>query len=78
MPRRRRLPAEMTAESWKAWTAAITAATGAKGKALYHPLRLALTGEEHGPEMAPLLALMGPERAARRLGACVAASASPG
>ncbi|HTQ71200.1 MAG TPA: glutamate--tRNA ligase [Acidocella sp.] len=72
------LPAEMTAESWKAWTGAITAATGAKGKALYHPLRLALTGEEHGPEMAPLLALMGPERAARRLGACVAASASPG
>lgn len=72
------LPDELTAEAWKGWAAAISAATGAKGKALYQPLRLALTGEEHGPEMAPLLALMGRERAARRLGACVAASASPG
>ncbi|MBU6398134.1 MAG: glutamate--tRNA ligase, partial [Rhodospirillales bacterium] len=65
-------------ESWKAWAAAISAATGAKGKALYQPLRLALTGEEHGPEMAPLLALMGRERAAQRLTACVAASTHPG
>ncbi len=72
------IPAEMTPESWKAWAAAIAAATGAKGKALYQPLRLALTGEEHGPEMAPLLALMGQERAAKRLAACVAASAHPG
>jgi glutamyl-tRNA synthetase len=72
------LPAEMTPETWKGWAAAIAAATGTKGKALYQPLRLALTGEEHGPEMAPLLALMGPERAARRLAACVAASVSPG
>ena len=72
------IPAEMTPESWKAWAAAISAATGAKGKALYQPLRLALTGEEHGPEMAPLLALMGRERAAQRLTACVAASTHPG
>ncbi len=75
---RETIPAEMTQETWKGWAAAISAATGAKGKALYQPLRLALTGEEHGPEMAPLLALMGQERAARRLCACVAASASPG
>ena len=33
-------------KTWKAWTSAITAATGAQGKALYHPLRLALTGED--------------------------------
>lgn len=72
------IPAEMTPESWKAWAASVSAATGAKGKALYQPLRLALTGEEHGPEMAPLLALMGQERAAKRLAACVAASAHPG
>ncbi|WP_048880103.1 glutamate--tRNA ligase [Acidocella aminolytica] len=72
------IPAEMTPENWKGWAAAITAVTGAKGKALYQPLRLALTGEEHGPEMAPLLALMGQERAAKRLAACVAASAHPG
>lgn len=70
------LPAELTPESWKGWTSAISAATGAKGKALYQPLRLALTGEEHGPEMAPLLALMGHERVRRRLQACVAASVS--
>jgi glutamyl-tRNA synthetase len=75
---RETMPPEMTPESWKAWTTAISAATGVKGKALYQPLRLALTGEEHGPEMAPLLALMGRERAARRLAACVAAKASPG
>ncbi len=72
------LPARFTPESWQGWAAAIAAATGAKGRALYQPLRLALTGEEHGPEMARLLALMGPERAARRLSACVAASARPG
>ncbi len=72
------IPPEMTPESWKAWASAISTATGAKGKALYQPLRLALTGEEHGPEMAPLLVLMGRERAARRLAACVAAKAGPG
>ena len=72
------LPDELTAEAWKGWAAAIAAASGAKGKALYQPLRLALTGEEHGPEMAPLLALMGRERAAKRLAACVAASFHPG
>ena len=72
------LPAELNAAAWKGWVAEISAATGAKGKALYQPLRLALTGEEHGPEMAPLLALMGRARAARRLGACVAANVRPG
>ena len=72
------LPAELNAAAWKGWVAEISAATGAKGKALYQPLRLALTGEEHGPEMAPLLALMGSARAARRLGACVAANVRPG
>ncbi|MFZ5608605.1 MAG: glutamate--tRNA ligase [Pseudomonadota bacterium] len=54
-------------ETWKSWTEAVKARTGRKGKALYLPLRLALTGEEHGPEMAALLPLIGPERAARRL-----------
>lgn len=68
------LPAELTVESWKAWTATIASASGAKGKALYQPLRLALTGEEHGPEMAPLLALMGHKLVQARLSACVAAS----
>jgi glutamyl-tRNA synthetase len=54
-------------ETWKAWTTAIAEATGAKGRALYHPLRLALTGEDHGPEMAALLPLLGAARVVRRL-----------
>ncbi|RAI59188.1 glutamate--tRNA ligase [Roseicella frigidaeris] len=60
-------PAPWDATSWGAWTAALKAATGRKGKALFLPLRLALTGEDHGPEMAALLPLIGPERAAQRL-----------
>jgi glutamyl-tRNA synthetase len=62
------LPAEPWGpESWKDWTTAIAEATGAKGRALYQPLRLGLTGEDHGPEMAALLPLIGRERAAARL-----------
>ncbi|HEY7386193.1 MAG TPA: glutamate--tRNA ligase [Beijerinckiaceae bacterium] len=53
--------------TWKAWTEAVKARTGAKGKALFMPLRLALTGLDHGPELAPLLPLIGYERARRRL-----------
>ncbi len=53
--------------TWKGWTMAVSAATGARGKALYMPLRLALTGEAHGPELATLLPLIGHARAAARL-----------
>jgi glutamyl-tRNA synthetase len=66
-PARELLPDPIGPESWKAWTAAIAAATGAKGRALYHPLRLALTGEDQGPEMAALLPLIGRARALARL-----------
>lgn len=52
---------------WKILTDAVKAATGAKGRALFHPLRLALTGRDSGPEMAGLLARIGPERAIARL-----------
>ncbi len=45
-------------ETWKDWTEAVKAATGRKGRALYRPLRLALTGREHGPEMAALMPLL--------------------
>ena len=63
------LPAEpWDGGTWAAWTAALGAATGRKGRALFHPLRLALTGEEQGPELRALLPLMGRGRAARRLG----------
>ena len=56
-----------TLESWGAWTDAVKAATGAKGKALFLPLRLALTGMRHGPEMNRLLPLIGEERTRARL-----------
>ncbi|ESQ80467.1 glutamate--tRNA ligase [Asticcacaulis sp. YBE204] len=61
------LPAEYTRESWSAWTAAIKDATGAKGKALFMPLRLALTGQSHGPDMGALSFLIGRDTIARRL-----------
>lgn len=53
--------------SWKSWTTAVKEATGAKGKALFLPLRQALTGEGHGPEMAVLLPLIGREKVLKRL-----------
>ncbi len=53
--------------SWGAWTKRITEASGRKGKALFHPLRLALTGRGDGPAMADLLPLIGRERAQKRL-----------
>ena len=53
--------------TWKSWTQAVAAATGAKGKALFMPLRQALTGRDHGPELAALLPLIGRENALKRL-----------
>jgi glutamyl-tRNA synthetase len=62
------LPQEPWSPSvWTEWTDALKAATGRKGKALFLPLRLALTGEDHGPELRDLLPLMGRARAAGRL-----------
>ncbi len=63
------LPAgELDETSWKNWTGILKAETGRKGKALFMPLRLALTGLDHGPELAGLLPLIGKERAVARLG----------
>ena len=53
--------------TWKSWTEAVKVATGRKGKALFMPLRLALTGLDHGPELAQLLPLIGRDRALERL-----------
>ncbi|WP_430437890.1 glutamate--tRNA ligase [Oceanibaculum nanhaiense] len=53
--------------TWKGWTKAVQEATGRKGKALFLPLRLALTGREHGPELANLLPLIGRKRVLERL-----------
>ena len=54
-------------DPWHALTDRLKEATGRKGRALFRPLRLALTGRESGPEMAPLLKLIGKERALERL-----------
>ena len=53
--------------TWKTWTEAVKTATGRKGKPLFMPLRLALTGLDHGPELAQLLPLIGREKALERL-----------
>jgi glutamyl-tRNA synthetase len=53
--------------TWANWSATVKQATGAKGKALFAPLRLALTGREHGPELKLLLPLIGRARASARL-----------
>ena len=45
-------------DTWGAWTAAVKAQTGRKGKALFMPLRKALTGRARGPEMADLMPLL--------------------
>ena len=54
-------------DTWAIWTAAIKSATGAKGRGLFHPLRLALTARESGPELKALLPLMGRKRVLARL-----------
>ena len=58
---------EWSAEPWKALTAELKASSGRKGRELFHPLRLALTGRDSGPEMAGLLQAMGKDRALQRL-----------
>ncbi len=60
------------ATSWSAFANAVKEKTGAKGKALFMPLRQALTGLDHGPEMAALFPLIGEERARKRLSGQVA------
>jgi glutamyl-tRNA synthetase len=58
---------DWAAEPWRALTGELKRTTGKKGRELFHPLRLALTGRESGPEMGPLVAAMGKERARHRL-----------
>jgi len=66
------LPAEPWDEgTFGAWTKAVRQQTGAKGKALFMPLRRALTGLESGPELGPWLHLLGHDRAADRLDAAL-------
>lgn len=53
--------------TWGTWTKDVKQQTGAKGRALFHPLRLALTGCDAGPELKSLLPLIGRDRALARL-----------
>jgi glutamyl-tRNA synthetase len=52
---------------WAALTAELKQSSGRTGKSLFLPLRRALTGRDSGPEMAPLMMLIGKERAVERL-----------
>lgn len=58
---------DWSSDPWHALTNALKTSTGRTGKALFMPLRRALTGRDHGPDMAALLPLIGRERAAGRL-----------
>ena len=58
---------DWSAEPWRMLTGELKASSGKKGRELFHPLRLALTGRESGPEMAGIVARMGKERAVQRL-----------
>ena len=60
-------PEPWNEETWGAWTKAVAADTGAKGRGLFHPLRLALTGRGDGPELKKLLPLIGRAKALARL-----------
>jgi glutamyl-tRNA synthetase len=58
---------DWNAEPWRSLTGELKTSSGLKGRELFHPLRLALTGKESGPEMAGIVMRMGKERAVQRL-----------
>ncbi len=60
-------PAPWDETTFKTWTGAVKDQTGRKGKELFMPLRKALTGMDHGPELPALLPLLGPEKVKSRL-----------
>ncbi|HTN61723.1 MAG TPA: glutamate--tRNA ligase [Devosia sp.] len=60
-------PEPWSAETWGEWTDALKTATGRKGKSLFLPLRMALTGRHDGPELKALLPLVGRKACLDRL-----------
>ncbi|MEM7461089.1 MAG: glutamate--tRNA ligase [Pseudomonadota bacterium] len=60
-------PEPLDENAWKSWTDALKVPSGRKGKALFMPLRKALTGMDHGPDMAKILPIIGRERTMARL-----------
>ena len=61
------LPASWTENPWETWISHLKATTDRKGKTLFMPLRQALTGQNHGPELKTILFLMGPDLAHQRI-----------
>jgi glutamyl-tRNA synthetase len=57
---------DWSADPWRALTVELKRSSGKKGRELFHPLRLALTGRESGPEMAPLVAVIGKDATVKR------------
>ena len=57
------LPETLDVGAWSQWAEAVKQATGAKGRALFMPLRKALTGRANGPEMADVMPLLKTVRA---------------
>lgn len=60
-------PAPWDANTFNTWINAVKEKTGKKGKELFMPIRIALTGMEHGPELPVLLPLLGPDKVKERL-----------
>ncbi|MDX8409167.1 MAG: glutamate--tRNA ligase [Mariprofundales bacterium] len=58
---------ETETEDWRKWIKAIQQQTGCKGKALFMPLRLLLSGASHGPDMGAIIAFLGHQGVAERL-----------
>lgn len=58
---------ELAEPDWKGWVDRVKALTGCKGKALFMPLRVALTGAVHGPEMSDVVAFLGEDGIRARL-----------
>ena len=58
---------DWSAEPWRELTGKLKESTGRKGRELFHPLRLALTGRESGPEMAGLIQRIGKDKVLQRL-----------
>ena len=63
---------DWSGDPWHALAEALKLSTGRKGRTLFRPLRIALTGRESGPEMAPLVRLIGKQRVVSRLAAAAA------
>jgi glutamyl-tRNA synthetase len=61
------LPEIINQNTWTNWTKSISEKSGKKGKDLFMPLRLALTGMNNGPELKNLLPLLSREEILKRL-----------